>query len=68
MIAALCKICRKKAGLWTVPSGAGADSIGSGWIRSHYELGTSATFWGKEDVTPKCETVAVDPIEALAWA
>lgn len=38
-------------------------------IQSTYELGVEATFWGKEDVEPKCEAAEVeaDPIEEYAW-
>ena len=38
-------------------------------IQSHFELGIEATFWGKEDVTVKNETVEAnfDPIEAYVW-
>ena len=38
-------------------------------IQSHYELGINATFWGKEDVMVKSESVEaeVDLVEAYAW-
>jgi hypothetical protein len=38
-------------------------------IRSTYELGVEAMFWGKEDAAAKGEAVEIEagPIEAYAW-
>ena len=36
-------------------------------VQSAYELGITATFWGKETPAIQCEPEAHDAIEALAW-